>query len=160
MIKLIALLFTITVANANIFPFFLPDEGSSFNHHLQTLLKNSHSEVVIVTSSMNYPSLTKSMIRSLSHGVHLKFIVTKLSNDPLRFVAYQGVDLYRYTPRAISDTLILIDSTHICHISGAFDEKIMGSSVSTAWCTDDTAIILKTDKNIQTLFQRSSPYLQ
>lgn len=160
MIKLIALLFTISVANANIFPFLLPDEGSSFNHYLQTLIKNSHSEIIIVTSSMNYPSLTKSITYALSHGVHLKLIVTKISNDPLRYIAYQGVDLSNYAPRAIDDTLILIDNTYVCHTSGALNEKNMSNSVSTSWCTDELTLITKTQQNIHRLLQRSSPYLQ
>lgn len=160
MIKLIALLFTITVANANIFPFLLPDEGSTFNHHLQTLIKNSHSEIIIVTSTMNYPSLKKSIIHALSHGVHLKLIVNKASNDPLHFVAYQGVDLYNYTPRAISDTLILIDNSTICHVSETLDEKSMGNNVSSSWCTDEPSLVPKIQKNIHRLLQRSTPYLQ
>ncbi len=136
MIKLIALLITISVANANIFPFLLPDEGSSFNHYLQKLIKDSHSEIIIVTSTMNYPSLNKSIIHALSHGVHLKLIVAYASNDPLHFLAYQGVDLYHYTPRAIADTLILIDNSTLCHVSGALDEKSMGNNVSTSCCTN------------------------
>lgn len=160
MIKLIALLITISVANANIFPFLLPDEGSSFNHYLQKLIKNSHSEIIIVTSTMNYPSLNKSIIHALSHGVHLKLIVAYASNDPLHFLAYQGVDLYHYTPRAIADTLILIDNSTLCHVSGALDEKSMGNNVSTSWCTNEPTLITKTQKDIHRLFQRSTPYLQ
>ena len=160
MIKIIALLLTISSANANIFPFFLPDEGSRFNHHLQGLVKNSHNEIVIVTSNMNYPTLTKSIIHALSHGVHLRLIVTKRARDPLRFIAYQGVDLYSYTPRTLTDTLILIDNTHVCHISGALNEKVMSDTVSSVWCSDEPSLILQTHTNINRLLQRSTPYLQ
>ena len=160
MIKLIALLLTITTANANIFPFLLPDEGSHFNHHLQGLIKNSHNKVVIVTPAMNYPSLTKSIIRSLSHGIHLTLIVSKPSGDPLRLIAYEGVNLYSYVPRTITDTLLLVDNAYICHTSGALDEKMMGDAVSNAWCTDDPALIAQAQKSIHKLLQHSSPYLQ
>jgi len=160
MIKLIALIFTITTANANIFPFLLPDEGSHFNHHLQSLLKNARKEIVIVTPSMNYPSLNKNLIRVLSHGGHLTLIVSKPSGDPLRLIAYEGATLYTYTPRAVADTLILIDSTHVCHLSGSLNEKNLGDSVSSVWCSDESSLILSTQKQITTFIKRSKPYLQ
>jgi hypothetical protein len=87
-------------------------------------------------------------------------MVTKSSGDPLSLIAYQGVDLYRYAPRAITDTLILIDNTYVCHAAGALDEKEMGNTVSTVWCSDDPILIQQTQKNINRLFQRSTPYLQ
>ena len=160
MIKLIALLFTITIANANIFPFFLPDEGSFFNHHLQKLLKNSQKEIVIVTPSLNYSSLSKSIINSISHGGHLTLIVSHPSGDPLRFIAYKGVSLFTYTPRVLADTLILIDNSYVCHLSGSLNEKNLSDNVSNVWCSDDSTVILATQKQINTLIKRSKPYLQ
>lgn len=160
MIKLITLLFTITVANANIFPFLLPDEGSHLNHHLQQIFKNSQNEIVIVTSAMKYPSLNKSIMHSLSHGVHLSLIVTHPTGDPLHLIAYQGVNLYKYTPRPLGDTLILVDNSHVCHLSGGLNEAAMGSNLSTAWCSDDNALVLRTQQHIKTLLKRSSTYLQ
>ncbi|MDD5210928.1 MAG: hypothetical protein PHV62_00805 [Sulfuricurvum sp.] len=160
MIKLITLILTITVSNANIFPFLLPDEGSHFNHYLQVLLKNAQKEIIIVTSSMDYPSLNKNIIHSLSHGGHLTIIASKQSGDPLRLIAYEGVTLYAYAPRAIADTLILIDNTHVCHLSGSLDEKSLGDTVSHVWCSDESSLILSTQKQITTLLKRSKPYLQ
>jgi hypothetical protein len=160
MIKLIALLFTISIANANIFPFLLPDEGSRFNHHLQTHLKNSQKEIVIVTPSMNYPSLSKSILRSISHGGHLTLIVSKPSGNPLSFIAYERVTLFCYTPRALTDTLILIDNNHVCHLSGSLNEKSLSDNVSNVWCSDESSLILATQKQITALIKRSKPYLQ
>jgi len=160
MIKLIALLLTITIANANIFPFLLPDEGSHFDHHLQTHLKNAQKEVVIITASMHYPSLNKTILRSLSHGVHLSIIANDLHNDPLHFAAYQNVAVYRNSTRAISDTIILIDNTHICHIPDALDEKNLKNNISNIWCSDESALILSSQKGINLLKKRSTPYLE
>lgn len=160
MIKLITLIFTITVSNANIFPFLLPDEGSHFNHYLQVLFKNAQKEIIIVTPSMNYPSLNKHIIHSLSHGVHLTIIASKRSEDPLRLIAYEGVTFYSYAPRVITDTLILIDNTHICHLSGSFNEKSLGKAVSHVWCSDESSLALSTQKQITTFIKRSKPYLQ
>lgn len=160
MIKLIALLLTIITANANIFPFLLPDEGSRFNHHLQTHLKNAQKEIVIITHSMNYPALSKSIIRSLSGGGHLTLIVSNPSGDPLRLIAYEGVNLYTYIPRTLTDTLILIDNTQICHISGPLSEKHLTNASSNVWCSDEASLILRTQKYINLLLGRSTPYLQ
>jgi len=160
MIKLITLLFTISIANANIFPFLLPDEGSRFNHYLQTHLKNSQKEIVIVTPSMYHPSLGKSILRSISRGGHLTLIVSKPSRDSLRFIAYEGVALYRYTPRALSDTLVLIDNNLVCHLSGSLNEKGLSENVSSVWCSDESSLVLAAQKQITTLIKRSKPYLQ
>lgn len=160
MIKLITLIFTITVSNANIFPFLLPDEGSHFNHYLQVLVKNAQKEIIIVTPSMNYPALNKNIIHSLSHGAHLTIIDSNQSGDPLRLIAYEGVTLYRYPARDIADTLILIDNTHICHLSGSLNEKNLGEAVSHVWCSDEPSLILAIKKQITTLLKRSKPYLQ
>ncbi len=160
MIKLIALLLTITIANANIFPFLLPDEGSHFNHHLQSLLKKSQKEIVILTASMHYPSLNKSIFQALSHGVHLSIIANNLKNDPLRFVAYRNVLLYRNTTHSITDTVILIDSTHICHIPDELDEKNLMGTISNIWCSDESSLILPLQKHINLLKKRSVPYLE
>jgi hypothetical protein len=160
MIKLITLIFTITVSNANIFPFLLPDEGSHFNHYLHQLIKNAQKEIIIVTPSMNYPSFNKNIINSLSHGTHLTIIASKQSGDPLRLIAYQGVSLYTYAPRAISDTLILIDNTYVCHLSGSLNEKNLGEAVSQVWCSDASSLILSTQKQISRLLKRTKPYLE
>lgn len=160
MIKLIALFFTISTVNANIFPFLLPDEGSHFNHYLQTHLRNNQKEIVIVTPSLNYPSMGKSILRSLSHGGHLTLIVSKPSGDALRLIAYEGVTLYNYTPRALTDTLILIDNRHVCHLSGSLNEKSLTDNVSNVWCSDESSLVLTTQKHITALTKRSKPYLQ
>lgn len=160
MIKLIALLFTISIANANIFPFLLPDEGSHFNHYLQTHLKNSQKEIVIVTPSFNYPSFGKNILRSLSHGGHLTLIVSKPSGDALRFIAYEGVSLHTYAPRHLNDTLILIDNSLVCHLSGSLNEKNLSDNVSSVWCSDEASLILAAQKQIAVLIKRSKPYLE
>ena len=160
MIKLITLILTITITNANILPFLLPDEGSHFNHHLQSLLKNAQKEIVVIAPSMNYPSLNKAITHALAHGGHLTLIVSKPLGDPLRLVAYDGVTLYTYAPRALTDTLILIDNTYICHLGGALSEKSLGDTITNAWCSDEPSLILTTQKEITTLLKRSKPYLQ
>jgi hypothetical protein len=160
MIKLITLNLTITTANANIFPFLLPDEGSNFNHYLQVLIKNAQNEIIIVTPAMHYPSLSKKVIQPLSHGTHLTIIVSKPSGDPLRLIAYEGVTVQTYTVRTLTDTLILIDNTHVCHLGGSLNEKSLGDTVTNAWCSNEPSLILATKKQITTLLKRSRPYLQ
>ena len=160
MIKIIILILTITVSNANIFPFLLPDEGSHLNHYLQILVKNAQKEIVIVTPSMNYPSLSKNILRSVSHGTHLTIIASNQSGDPLRLIAYEGVTLYTYVPRVLADTLILIDNTHVCHLSGSFNEKSLGETVSHVWCSDESSLILSTHKKITTFKKHSKLYLE
>lgn len=160
MIKLIALLFTISLANADIFPFLLPDEGSRFNHYLQTHLKKSQKEIVILTPSLNYPSFGKSILRSLSRGGHLTLVTSKPSGDALRFIAYEGVTLYTYTPRPLTDTLILIDNRLVCHLSGSLNEKNLSDNVSNVWCSDAASLVLAAQKQIAVLIKRSQPYLQ
>ncbi|MDP1785334.1 MAG: hypothetical protein Q8K81_07925 [Sulfuricurvum sp.] len=160
MIKLIALLFIISTADADIFPFLLPDEKSQFNYHLQSHLKKANKEIVILTSSMNFPSLRKTLTGTLSHGVHLTLIVREPLGDPLYFTAYRGVDLYTYRPRNLSDTLILIDNIYVCHLSGPLNEKHLSDDTSSVWCSDEASHLLRTKKHLDTLLQRSRGYLQ
>jgi hypothetical protein len=109
---------------------------------------------------MNYPSLNKNIIHSLSHGGHLTIITSNPSGDPLRLIAYDGATLYVYSPRAIADTLILINNTHLCHLTGSLNEKSLGDNVSHVWCSDEPSLILSTQKQIRTLLKRSKPYLE
>lgn len=160
MIKLIALLFTINITNANIFPFLLPDEESHFNHYLQVLVKNAENEIIIVTPAMHYSPLSKKLIHSLSHGTRLTIIASKPSGDPLRLIAYEGVTLHTYTPRTLIDTLILVDDTHVCHLGGALNEQSLGDTVTNVWCSDEPAVIRATKRQITTLLKRSKSYLK
>lgn len=160
MIKLITLILTITFSNANIFPFLLPDEGSHFNHYLQTLIKNAQNKIIIVTPAMHYPSFSKKIIHSISHGTHLTIIASNPSGDPLRLIAYEGITLQTYESRTLTDTLILIDDTHVCHLGGALNEKSLGETVTNAWCSDEPSIIHATKKQITILLKRSRPYLE
>lgn len=160
MIKLITLILTISVANANIFPFLLPDEGSRFHHHLQSLFKNAQKKIIIVTPLMNYPSLQKNIIRSLSKGSRLTLITTQSKGDPLRLIAYEGVSLYTYTPRAMTDTIILIDNTHVCHLGAPLSEKSLSDTVSNVWCSDDPSLILWGKTQVVKLQKRSKRYLE
>lgn len=160
MIKLILLLFIISTVNADISPFLLPDEKSLFNHHLQSHLKKANKEIVILTPSMNFPSLRSTVIGTLSHGVHLTLIVREPLGDPLYFTSYGGVDLYTYRPRNLSDTLILIDNTYVCHLSGPLSEKHLSDDTSSVWCSDESSHLLRTKKHLDTVLHRSRGYLQ
>jgi len=160
MIKLLTLFLTFTVANAQIFPYFLPDEKSHFEHDLLGHLKKARSHIILLTPSFNHLALRRQLIQSASKGVHLTLIAQNLSHDPLQLVAYSGVELYLYRARGLNDTLILIDDDIVCHLSGGLNEEELSRKSQNALCSDESDFISAMHQNANRILTRSHPYLK
>ncbi|HEX5623629.1 MAG TPA: hypothetical protein VFX57_04210 [Sulfuricurvum sp.] len=160
MIKLLGLLLTFSTVNADIFTFYLPDEGSRFEHHVLSRIKNAHTHITIVAPSIDFAPLRKAVIRPLSRGTHLTLIVQNPAQDPLYYISYKNTDLYLYEKRLMSDTLILIDNTHLCHLPQGLSDKQLTRNALNVWCTDDAQAIHTAQQYIHRMIKRSRPYLE
>ncbi len=160
MIKLLALFLTLSVANGQTLSYLLPDEKGLFEHTLGTHLKNANNEIVILTPSMNYPLLRTQLVRTLSKGTTLTIITQNPKNDPLALVAYRGVELSLYLARPLADTLIFIDDTTVCHLSGELNAEDLTRKTNHAICSDEADLVAAMRQNIDKIRKRSKPYLK
>jgi len=160
MIKLLTLFLTLCVANAQTLPFLLPDEKSHFEHTLISHLKKAQTHIVILTPSLNHPPLRRQLIQSLSKGVKLTLITQDPSNNPLQLVAYNGVDLYLYRARPLSDTWIFMDDTVVCHVSEGLNEEELSKKSQNALCSDESDLINALQQNTKKIQMRSKSYLK
>jgi len=160
MIKLLSLFLTLCVANAQTLSFLLPDEKSNFEHTLMSHLKKVQTRIVILTPSLNHPALHRQLIQSVSKGVKLTLITQDPSHDPLQLVAFNDVDLYIYRARPLSDTLILMDDSVVCHVSGGLNEEELSKKSQNALCSDESDLINAMQQNTHQILTRSKPYLK
>lgn len=160
MIKLIALLFTFSAANAQSNLYVLPKDTSHFEHSLYSHLKNTREEIIILTPSLNYPSLKAKLIKSISKGVTLTLITHNAAHDPLALIAYRNVELLLYPEKSLNDTYIIMDTTFMCHHSGALDAEELSVTKEKIVCHEDTLTIEKIRKAITLLRSHSKRYLE
>jgi hypothetical protein len=160
MIKLLTLFLLLNVANAQTLPYLLPDEKSSFDHTLIAYLKKAQTHIVILTPSLNHPALRRQLVQSLSKGIKLTLIIQTPAHDPLQLVAYNGVDFNLYDARPLDDTLILVDDTALCHLSGGLNEEELAQKTQNAICSDENELIKMMQKNAHRILTRSHPYLK
>ncbi len=159
MIKILSLFLLLTHLNGQIFPYILPDQKDDFDHILITHIKKAHRTIYILTPELRYPSLSRPLLKSLTKGVVLTLITQKASGDPLMLIAYSGVNWSLYTARPLSDTLILIDDTLVCHIAGGLNEESLSQKSQTPLCSDDPTLIQTMHHHWDYLEKYSHPYL-
>lgn len=82
------------------------------------------------------------------------------SHDPLQLVAYNGVELYLYRARPLNDTLILMDDSVACHLSGGLNEEDLSQKSQNALCSDEPDLINAMYQNTNRILTRSKPYLK
>jgi hypothetical protein len=160
MIKFLPLFLTFTLANGQIFPYLLPEEKSQFEHDLLSHIKKAHKQIVLLTPSLNHPTLRRQLIQSVSKGVKLTLITQNPANDPLQLVAYNGVEFYLYSSRPLNDTLIFIDEDEVCHLSGGLNEEELSRKTQNVFCSDESDFILALQQNTNRILTRSKPYLK
>ncbi|MGZ5208360.1 MAG: hypothetical protein ACXWB0_05005 [Sulfuricurvum sp.] len=160
MIKLIALLLTFSVANAQSNLYVLPKDTSHFEHSLNSHLKKTREEIIILTPSLNYPSLKAKLIQSVSKGVKLTIITHTPAHDPLSLIAYENVELLLYQGSSLNDTTIIMDTAFMCHHKGALNAKELSDTKEKIVCHEDTLAIAKIRKAITVLRSHSKCYLK
>jgi len=160
MIKLIALLFTFSVANAQSNLYVLPKDTSHFEYSLNSHLKNTREEIIILTPSLNYPSLKAKLIQSISKGVKLTLITHTPAHDPLALIAYENVELLLHSDKSLNDTTIIMDTAFMCHHTGALDAKQLSDTKEKIVCHEDALAIGKIRKAIILLQLHSTRYLE
>lgn len=160
MIKFLTLFLILTAANGQTLPYLLPDEKSNFDHTLMTYLKKAQTHIVILTPSLNHPTLRRKLIQSVSKGIKLTLIAQTPSKDPLHLISYNGVELYIYTARPLDDTLIFVDDNIVCHLSGSLNEEDLTKKSQHAMCSDESNLINVMQKNTHKILTRSHLYLK
>lgn len=160
MIKILSLFLLLTHLNGQMFPYLLPDQKDDFDHILITHIKKAHHVIYIITPELRYPSLSRPLLQSLSKGVSLSLITQKASGDPLTLIAYSGVTWSLYTTRPLSDTVILIDDTLVCHVAGGLNEESLSQKTQIPVCSDDPTLFQTMRHHFDHFQKRTHPYLE
>lgn len=160
MIKLLGLLFSFTILYSGETIYILPDQQSRFVHQLGQALKSSSEKIVVVSPSFNHSELKKRILQAAKHGTNVTMLLCSFQNDPLSMVQYEHVDLYRYTAHPFNQSIILVDNTLVCSLSGAINEEHLISTRSRIRCSDEPREIESLRHALKPLFEHSKPYLE
>ncbi len=160
MIKLLGLLFTFALLYSRETNYILPDQQSRFVHQLGQAFKNSPEQILIASPAFNHTELKKRLLQAAKHGSNITMIISNLHNDPLSMVQYEHVNLYRYTAYPLDKSIILIDNTFVCTLSGTLEEDRLTSIHSYIRCSDERRDIASARHSLKTLFEHSKPYLE
>ncbi len=158
-IKVLIFFFVLTRLNGQIFPYLLPDQKDDFDHILITQIKKSHHTIDIVTPKLHYPSLRHPLLHALTKGITLTLITQQAVDDPLKLIAYRGVNWNLYTPRSLGDTMIVMDDALVCHIAGGLDEERLSQKRSMVWCSDDPHLLQMMHSYVHHIQKKAHPYL-
>ncbi len=160
MIKFITLFVSLSVANAQTISYMLPDDKALFEYSLTAHLKKVNTEIVILTPLLHYSALRTQLIHNIGNGIKLTIIAQSPAHDSLKLIAYRNVELYEYHARPLADTLIMIDNTLVCHLSGALDDEELARNTQNIVCSDEPELLQTMQKNINKTIARSKPYLK
>ena len=160
MIKLLTLFLSLSVANAQTISYMLPDDKALFEYSLAAHLKKANATIVILTPALHYGALHTQLIHTIGKGIKLTLITQNLTHDPLELIASRGVELYEYHARPLADTLILIDNTLVCHLSGALEDEDLVHKTQNVLCSDEPELLQTIQLNIHKTLARSKPYLK
>ena len=160
MIKLLGLLFTVTLLYSGETIYILPDHQTRFVHQLNQSFKKGSKQIVIAAPSFNHSELKKGLLQAANHGSNVTMILCNLQNDPLSMVQYERITLHRYTAHPFDTSIILIDNTLVCTLSGSIDQERSTSTRSRIRCSDDIQEIESVRHSLKLLYTDSKPYLE
>lgn len=146
-------------ANAQSVLYSLPKESSHFENSLNSHLKNSQ-EIIIITPSMNYPSLRRKLIKAISKGSKLTLITKNPLGDPVALVAYHDVTLLLYRETSLKNTIIIVDNSFACHHQGSLDENDRMDERKKIVCTNEMDTIYPIVNTINRFRTHAKPYLE
>ena len=62
--------------------------------------------------------------------------------------------------RPLDDTLVLVDDSVLCHLSGGLNEEDLAKKSQNAICSDESELIDAMQKNTHKILTRSNSYLK
>lgn len=160
MIKLLGLLFTFTFLYSGETIYILPAQQSRFVHQLNQVFKNASERIVILSPAFNHSELKKGILQAAKHGTDITMFIQNLQNDPLSMIQYEHINLYHYTPTPRDTSIILVDNTYVCTLSGTIDEARLKSAHTTIRCSDEPQKIELLNNSLNLHFTHSKPYLE
>jgi len=158
MIKLLRLLFTFVTLYGGEILFPLPNHHTLFVHQLKKALKDA-PRILIITPSFNHPLLEKEILNAAKRGSDVTLMVHDPRGNPLSMVQYERINLYTI-PRAVEQSVFLIDDTLVCTVDGAIHEKEFASKHSPIRCSDDSGKIKAIRYSIHPVMKHSRSYLE
>lgn len=160
MIKLLGLLFSFIFLYGDETIYILPDQQGRFVHQLSQAFKNSSQQILIASPRFNHTELKKGILQAAKHGNNVTMILCNLQNDPLSMVQYERINLYRYTAHPFDKSIIFIDNTLVCTLSGSIVKERLTSTRSHIRCSDERRDIESARHSLKALFVHSKLYLE
>ncbi|MEA3373854.1 MAG: hypothetical protein U9Q62_09210 [Campylobacterota bacterium] len=164
---LLIILFTPFYLNASEI-FFLPDHTTDALYTIDTTLKNSQKELLIITAALQSEKIEKRLKKLAISGVKTTLIISnEHAFKASKLLQYRHIDLRTidglqsaHKAGEITTTLILSDQKELCLCTAALDEQAMRHDIGFLECTREPQRVKTYLRHAQTLQKRSKSYLK
>ena len=160
MIKLLGLLFPITLLYGEATLFLLPDDQSRFLDQLSRALKKGSDQVLVITPSFHHPQIRKALLEGIKRGNSLTLVTQEANGDPLSIVQYERTGFYTCPSRLLKGSVIVVGNRLVCTFPGSIESDEMGNAASIVRCSDDSAETAAYRSALMPVLRRSVPYLK
>ncbi len=147
--------------------FLLPDHTTDALHTINSLVKKSQHEILIISSSLQSKKLERSLKKLAHSGISITLILGKknaFSASSLQ--QYQSVEIKTLNglqsdkeQGKLSTTLIIVDKREACLSSVTLNEDAMRHDIGFVECSSDPQRLKTYLRHAQTLKERAKSYL-
>ena len=117
--------------------YLLPEEKSDLLYSLKRKIERAES-ITIITSSLDNPSLSKSIEKALKQEAHFKLITTDMPSAAY-YAKYKNTAVKVPTSQRLADNfhlnILLIDQSDVCFSTLSFSEAAFKTAVGEVTCT-------------------------
>ncbi|HZF69270.1 hypothetical protein [Sulfuricurvum sp.] len=159
MIKLLGLLFTITLLYGKESVYLFPDQHSYCVYQLNKAMKNASERIIVISHSFNHPELKKGILQAAKHGKNVTLVLNDLHRDALSMVQYDHIELYS-TPHPFDTSTLIIDHSLVCTFPGAIEEEDFSFIRSSIRCSDNPKTIEQIRRSLNPLISSAKLYLE
>jgi hypothetical protein len=139
--------------------YLFPDEKNAFEESLENAFKHAQNSITILSPKIDSPLLVKLTKHHSSKSPRIILITKDDTSTPRQLIAYNKVQWYLYTTRALEGSIIMIDDKTVCHFSSSFMDKKLSETAQIILCTDDVEAVTSTKSSLNKLLKHSKPYL-
>ena len=117
--------------------YLLPEEKSDLLHSLKRKVERAEN-ITIITSSLDNPSLSKSIEKALKREAHFKLITTDLTSAAY-YAKYKNTAVKVPDSQRFADSfhlnILLIDQSDVCFSTLSFSETDLQTDIGEVTCT-------------------------
>ena len=142
--------------------YLLPEEKSDLMHSLKRKIQRAEN-ITIITSSLDNPSLSKSIEKALKQGTNFKLITTNITSAAY-YAKYRNTTVKVPTSQRLADSfhlnILLINQSDVCFSTLPFSDVDLKRGIGAVTCTTNIEEIMFVLDIIKRYTERFEDYNQ